>query len=174
MDWMSQIGGLLDQYGVGQPAQSPANDDVLHQVLNNVPQSTLSDGLATAFRSDQTPAFGQMAAQMFGQANPQQKAGLLNTLLAAAGPTIMSQIASRGGNMGLLAGLMGGGQPQVTPEIAQQISPEDVQEIATQTEKQDPSVIDQISNFYSAHPTLVKTVGAAAIGIIMAKLADRQ
>ncbi len=174
MDWMSQIGNLVGQFTGGEAAQPAGTDDALNQVLHNVPQSALSGGLAEAFRSDQTPAFGQMAAQMFGNANPEQRAGLLNTLIAAAGPAVLSQLASRGGGLGMLGGLLGSSQPQVTPELAQQISPDDVQELAAQTEKNDPSVIDRISDFYSEHPTLVKTVGAAAIGIILAKIAQRQ
>ena len=174
MDWMNKIGSLVEQFSGGQATQPAVDDDALHQVLHNVPQSDLSGGLAAAFRSDQTPAFGQMAAQMFGNANPQQRAGLLNTLIAAAGPAVLSQLLPKGGNLGLLAGLLGSGQQEVTPELAQQFSPEDVQELATQTEKHDPSVIDRISDFYSQHPALVKTIGAAALGIIMAKIAQRQ
>jgi hypothetical protein len=33
-----------------------------------------------------------------------------------------------------------------------------------------PSVIDQIGRFYSAHPTLVKTIGVAAIGLVMSQM----
>ena len=42
-----------------------------------------SIGLAAAFRSDQTPPFGQMVSRLFSQSGGQQQAGLLNTLLAA-------------------------------------------------------------------------------------------
>ena len=42
---------------------------------------TLAEGL----KSSETPAFGQLASQLFGNSNPDQKAGLLNTLLATAG-----------------------------------------------------------------------------------------
>lgn len=174
MDWMNKIGGLVEQFTGGQATQTARSDDDLHQVLHNVPQTDLAGGLADAFRSDQTPAFGQMAAQMFGNANPEQRAGLLNTLIAAAGPAVLSQLIPRGGNLGLLGGLLGGGQSQVTPEMAQQFSPEDVEVLASHTEKHDPSVIDRISDFYSQHPTLVKTIGAAAIGIILSKIAQRQ
>jgi hypothetical protein len=174
MDWMNQIGSLVEKFTGGQGTQPATDDDALHQILHAVPKSALSGGLAEAFRSDQTPAFGQMAAQMFTNANPQQRAGLLNTLIAVAGPTVLSKLAPRGGALGLLAGLLGSGQTEVTPELAEQVTPDDVQELATQTEQHDPSVIDRISDFYSEHPTLVKTIGAAAIGIIMAKIAQRQ
>lgn len=174
MDWMSKIGGLVEQFTGGQATQAAVDHDDLNDVLHNAPQADLAGGLADAFRSDQTPAFPQMAAQMFGNANPEQQAGLLNILIKAAGPAVLSQLAPQGGNLGILGSLLGGGQSEVTPEIAKQFSPADVEELAAQTEKRDPSIIDRLSDFYSQHPTLVKTIGAAAIGIILSKLAQRQ
>jgi hypothetical protein len=174
MSWMDQIGGLLQQYTGANAAQAPgtAHDD-FEQLAQHAPSSTLADGLAAAFRSDQTPAFGQMAAQLFSNGNGQQRAGLLNTLISAAGPAIAAQLLSRGGSSGL-AGLLGGGQTQVTPEQAAQVSPEAVEQLAAHAEQKDPSVIDQVSNFYSEHPTLIKTLGAAALTIALAKIAETQ
>lgn len=174
MGWMDQIGGLLQQYAGASAAQAPhtAEDD-FHQLAQQAPSSAIADGLAAAFRSNQTPAFGQMAAQLFSNANGQQRAGLLNTLIAAAGPAIASQLLSRGGASGL-AGLLGGGQTHVTPEQAAEVPPEAVEQLAAHAEQRDPSVIDQVSNFYAAHPTLVKTLGAAALTIALAKIAESQ
>ena len=45
-------------------------------------------------KSDQTPPFAQMVAQMFGQANSQQQAGMLNQLLASLGPGALAALAS--------------------------------------------------------------------------------
>ena len=58
--------------------------------------------------------------------------------------------------------------------MAEQVSPEVVQEIATQAEQKDPSSIDMASNFYAEHPTLVKGLGAAALTIALAKVAANQ
>ena len=172
MDWMNQLGGLLQQYtGQGQAPQSVHDD--FDQVAQAAPQSAIAEGLAEAFRSDQTPPFGQMVAQLFGQSNGQQRAVILNSLIAAAGPAIAAQMLTRGGASGL-AGILGGGQTQVTPEQAAQISPESVEEIATHAQQQDPSIIDQVSNIYAAHPTLVKTLGGAALAIALARIAQRQ
>lgn len=178
MEWMNQLSGVLQQYTGASADQAPEtvhND--FDQVAENAPPSALADGLASAFRSDQTPPFGQMVGQLFGNANGQQRAGLLNTLIAAAGPTILSQVLSRGGGGGSglagLAGLLSGGQTQITPEQAGQVSPEAVRELAAQAEQRDPSVIDQVSNFYAQHPTLVKTLGAAALTLVLSKVANR-
>jgi hypothetical protein len=174
MDWMNQIGGMLQKYIGTQATQAPHSvDDDFDQVTQAAPKSALSDGLAAAFRSDQTPPFGQMAAQLFGRSNGQQKANILNTLISIAGPALVSQLLSRGGSSGL-AGLLGGGARQVTPQEAEQVPPQAVEEIASSAEKKDPSVIDRLSDFYAEHPSLVKTLGGAALTIALAKIAQRQ
>ena len=182
MDWMSQLSGVLNQYsGAGAaPAKSNVPDD-FDQIAQAAPRSELADGLAAAFRSDKTPEFGQMASQLFSNSTGEQRAGILNTLIRTAGPMILSQVLSRrtgsdsgGGLSGLIDMLTKGQQTQITPEQADQIPHEAVEEIAAQAEKRDPSVIDQVSNFYAEHPTLVKTLGAAALTIALSQIAKRQ
>ena len=179
------LGGLLQQY-LGQAA-APGQQTQTHfdQAAQSAPTDILSAGLAAMFRSDQTPAFGQMAGQMFGQANPNQQAGMLNSLIASMGPAVLASLLNKGGAGGGGGGALGGlgdllGQltgagatPTLTPAQASQLSPEQVQVIAEHAEKADPSVIDQLSNFYAEHPTLVKTVGSAALTIALAKMAER-
>jgi hypothetical protein len=171
---MDQIGGMLQQYTGASGAEPPQNvHNDFDQVVQAAPQSTLANGLAAAFQSNQTPPFGQMVGQLFGQSNNQQRAGILNTLIAAAGPAILSQVLQGRGGSGL-GGLLGGGQSQVTPEQAAQIPPDAVEQIASQAEQKDPSVIDRASEFYAQHPTLVKTIGGGALAIALAKIAQNQ
>ncbi|HEX8708058.1 MAG TPA: hypothetical protein VF723_07445 [Pyrinomonadaceae bacterium] len=188
MDWMNQISGLLQQYTGAQSAQAPETvHDDFDQVAQRAPQPALADGLAAAFRSEETPPFGQMTANLFANSNPQQRAGILNTLIRYAGPAILSRFMSGGGsasggaNTGgggglsdIINMLRGGQQQEVTPEQAARIPPEAVNQIADHAEQQDPSIIDQISNFYSEHPTLIKTLGGAALTVALAKIAQRQ
>ncbi|HMF57124.1 MAG TPA: hypothetical protein VK619_12350 [Pyrinomonadaceae bacterium] len=175
MDWMNQLGGLLQQYSGAATGQAPATaHDDFDQVAQHAPQSALADGLAAAFRSDQTPPFENMVGQLFTNGSGEQRAGLLNTVIAAAGPAIVSQMLSRGGSGASgLAGLLAGGQTEVTPEQAQQVSPEAAEHLAAEAARHNPSVIDEVSNFYSQHPTLVKTLGAAALAIAISKIAGR-
>jgi hypothetical protein len=173
MDFMNQIGGLLQKYAGMQAAQAPdtAQDD-FDQLTNSVPRSTLTEGIAEAFRSNQTPPFEQMLGQIFGNSGGQQRASIINTLIATLGPQLVAQFLNRGGASGL-AGLLNSGQNHLTPEQAEQIPAETVQEIATIAEKKDPSVIDRISDFYAEHPTLVKTLGAAALTVALSKIAEK-
>jgi hypothetical protein len=176
MDWMNQIGGLLKQYSGAQPEQAPDTvEDDFDQLTQAAPESALADGLSAAFRSEQTPPFGQMLGGLFNQSSGTQRASILNTLISALGPTVVSQILSRvGGGGGGLAGMLGGGQTEVTPEQAEAIPPQVVEEVAAEAEKRDPSVVDMISNVYAQHPTLIKTLGAAALTVALAKIAERQ
>lgn len=181
MGWMDQLGGLLQQYGGtdAQPAHDQVNDH-FDQFSQAAPQSALAEGLSAAFRSNQTPAFGQMLGGLFGQSNNQQRAGILNTLISTLGPTIVAQVLQRqgggggGGGLAGLAGLLGGGQTQVSPEAAAQVSPEAIAALGAHAEQKDPSIIDTVSDFYAQHPTLVKGLGAAALAIAMSKIAQAQ
>ncbi|HZT56226.1 MAG TPA: hypothetical protein VFA35_08375 [Burkholderiaceae bacterium] len=174
------LGSLLQQYlgGAAAPNQQQAEAH-FDQAAQNAPTDVLSSALSAMFRSDQTPAFGQMAGQLFGQANPNQQAGMLNSLIASMGPAVLASLLNKGGagGGGALGSLLGqltgsGAAPQLTPAQASQVSPEQVQVIADAAEKSNPSIVDQMSAFYAEHPTLVKTVGGAALSIALAKLAE--
>ncbi len=131
-----------------------------------MPQSHLASGLAEAFRSDQTPPFPQMIGNLFGQSNGQQRAGILNQLLGAAGPGVLSMI---GGSVG---GLLNPGS-QVTPQQAEQIPQETVQQLAEHAQQNNPSIIDQASSFYAQHPKLVQGLGAGALALMMSHMSRR-
>lgn len=172
MGLMDELNSVLQQYANRSGSQPPPTqvDQHFDQVAQAAPKDVMAEGLASAFRSNNTPAFGQMLGGLFNQSNGDQKAGILNQLLASTGPGVLSQLA--GGGAGL-AGLFSGGKSQVTASQAQQVSPEVVQQLAAHAEKSDPSIIDKASSFYAEHPGLVKTLGGAALTIAMAKMAEK-
>jgi len=178
------LGNLLQQYLGGATAPAQQTEEHFDQASQNAPPDVLSSGLAAMFRSNDTPAFGQMAGQLFGQANANQQAGMLNQLIAGMGPAVLASLLNKGGSggggaLGGLGGLLGqltGGSsegPVLTPAQASQITPEQVQILANHAEQTNPGIIDQMSSFYAEHPTLVKTVGSAALAIALAKIAER-
>jgi len=57
------------------------------------------------------------------------------------------------------------GSGEVGPQQANQVSPQQVQEIAANAQKQNPSVVDQVSSFYAQHPQVVKALGGLALAI---------
>lgn len=164
MSWMDQLGSIVQQYSGGGAASAQAPDVHEHfdQVAQAAPQSVLADGIAGAFRSNQTPAFGEMVSNLFNQSDGTQKAGILNRLMASAGPGILAQIPG-------LAGILNTGQ-QITPQQAQQVPAQAVQDLATHAEKTNPSIVDEVSGFYAQHPDVVKALGGLALSIALQKM----
>lgn len=172
MSWLDSVGQLLKQYTSGGAAAAPAPDVHEHfdQVMQAAPRSAVAEGLAAAFRSDQTPAFGQLVSTLFTNSNVDQKAGLLNQLISSVNPATLTQILSGAG----LTGLLGGAGAQLSPDQAQKVSPEVIQQLAAHAEKTSPSIIDSLSNFYAQHGALVKTLGSGVLAVALAKIAERQ
>jgi hypothetical protein len=172
MSWTDRVGSLLKQYTSGGAAAQPAPDVHAHfdQVAQEAPPGAIAEGLTAAFNSDKTPAFGQMLSTLFNNSNGDQKAGMINQLLSSVTPDTLTKVLSSAG----LAGLMGAGSTQLTPDQAQRLSPETVQQLATHAQNSDPSVVESVSTFYAQHTTLIKTLGGAALTVALAKVAERQ
>lgn len=165
------LGGLLQQYlgGTQNVDHSRVSEDY-HQVAQNAPPGAVEQGLSEAFRSDQTPPFSQMIGNLFGNADPQQKAGMLSQLISGLSPGLLGSVA---GGLGGLLHSNNGSAGAVTEEQASQMTPEQVQKIAAEAEQQNPGIVDKMSSFYVNHPGLVKTIGSAALAIALAKIAQR-
>jgi hypothetical protein len=169
MNWLDQIGNILQSYAgsAGGAATAPsAVREHFDQIAQVAPKSEVAEGLAEAFRSDQTPSFDQMVSNLFSHSDGEQRAGILNRLLAVAGPGILAQLP-------MLAGSLTGGQ-QITPQQAEKVPPETVQQMASQAEQKRPSIVDEVSGFYAEHPQVVKALGGAALAILIQKMANRE
>lgn len=175
------FGSLLQQYmGGAQNADSTQIENDFRQVSQHAPRADIGRGVAEALRSDQTPPFSQMIGQLFGHGDANQRAGMLNQLIGGLSPGLL---ASLGGGLGSLFGnsangasganLGTGAMPQISPEQAAQLDAAQVQQIADHAQQQDPSIVDRMGDFYAAHPTLVHTIGSAAMAIAMGKIAER-
>jgi len=159
---------ILKQY-----AERPTDTETdFDEVARQVPPDVLGSGIAQAFRSDQTPSFGDMMGRLLSGSNVQQRTGLLNQLIQAVGPAVLSGVA--GGALGrLLQSAQGKAQPTLTPSEAEQLTPQQMQEIAVAAEKKDPGVLDRVGAFYAQHPELVKVLGGAALAIALGQVATR-
>ncbi len=173
MNWLNEITDVLQNYSqTGQPRPESEVESHFNRVAQSAPPADLAGGLAAMFHSDQTPPFAQMIGQLFSSSNGAQRANLLNTLLSSgAGAGILAQLAQAAGIS--IPSALGGSAP-ITPEVADRIPTEVVQQAAAHAEEQDPSIIDRLSEIYAQHPTLVKTLGAAAMTIAMSHLANRR
>ncbi len=159
MGLFDEIKGLASQYTGGNTPTGDANTN-FDQVAKAVDSSTLAQGIAAAMRSDQTAPFAQLVSQLFANGSSDQKASMLNTILAAA-PQLSTMIPGLGSS------------GAVSPQQASAISPDAIQDIAHQAEQHDPSIVDKLSSVYANHPTLVKTLGAAAMAIAVRAIAEK-
>jgi hypothetical protein len=157
---------ILSQYA-GSPAPQANTAGHFDEVAHQAPAGSLGTALASMFRSDATPPFGQTVGQLFGQSNPEQRAGVLNQIIQSLGP---GALAAGGGILAKVLGTAGGATsapPTVSPDQASRVSPDDVTTIATHAEQQNPSIVDRLGSFYSQHPEVVKTLGVAALAVAM-------
>jgi hypothetical protein len=172
MAWMDEVTDIVSRYagagGGAAPAQADPHRDYC-EVAGSAPSQVVADALAHTFRSDQTPSFPEMVSSLFQQSNPDQRAGLLSQLLRRVSPSALAGLPSQS----VLAG-PAGGQQNVSPETARQVSSDQVKQIASQAQRDDPSIVDRVSGFYAQHPGVVKALGGAAITIALRHIAGRR
>lgn len=129
----------------------------------------MARGVTEALRSDQTPPFPQMVSQLFDHSDANERAGMLNQLLSGISPALLGSLG--GGVIGNL--FRGNDAPAaISAEQAAQLTPQQVQQIAEEAEKENPSIVERMGDFYAEHPTLVKTIGGAALAIILGRVAE--
>jgi hypothetical protein len=159
---------ILNRYAASPPGDYPqeAGDD-FDEVAHRAPPEVVSEGLADAFRADQTPPFADMVAQLYEHSDPGQRAGLLNQILAAAGPGALSA----GPLSELLRHFRDG--TQVSDHEADALEPRQVKDIARRAEEHNPGVIERVSQFYARHPDLVRNLGSMALSIALRNMARR-
>jgi hypothetical protein len=161
--------GLFDVLKQYAGSAAPGEDTHAHfdTVAQQASPDSLGSALSSVFRSNATPPFGQTVGGLFDQSNPQQRAGILNQIIQSMGP------AALGAGGGILAKILGGASPAggapptITPAQASQISPADAAVLATQAEQHNPSIVDAAGSFYAQHPAIVKTLGVAALAMVM-------
>lgn len=173
------IGNILQQYNNVNPQQPPGRvEQDFDDIAQNSHHEDLAHGLSAAFRSDQTPPFGNMVGQLFSQADSQQRSGMLGQLLGALGPSVLGSLMGGGLGGGALGGLLNraGGQDraELRPEDVDNLSPEEVQELAARAERENPGIVDQMSRFYAQNPGLVKALGGAALAVAMGQMSQRR
>jgi hypothetical protein len=155
MGWINDMQDVLSQYrnpaASSGAASAPQHYD---QLAQSAPSSVLAGALASTMRSSNTPAFGDLIAQLFGSSNPAQRAGIVQHLQQAAGSAP-------------------GGSGKVTADQAGSMAPDTVRALAEQAERRDPSIVDRASAFYAQHPTLVKGLGAAVLATLMHHVASQ-
>jgi len=116
------------------------------EIAREEPPEALSEGLAHAFRAEETPSFGEMVSNLFRNSDPHQRSGLLERLREA----------------------LGGREP------LDDADPRQVEELANKAESRSPNIVERVSRFYAQHPALVRNLGSAALTIALSRMAQRR
>jgi hypothetical protein len=141
---------ILNRYAAAPPGHYPPEAiDHFGEVAQNAPREVVSEGLADAFRDEQTPPFPDMVAQLYEHSNPGQRAGLLELFRRFRGA------------------------PKVSEQDAGALEPHQVRDIAQRAEEHNPGVVERVSEFYSRHPDLVRNLGSMALSIALRNIARR-
>ena len=159
MSLLDQLGGVLNNVMGGNLSDQQAGEhyDQIHQ---SVPQDQLGAAIGPALASLGGSQVQQSVTNSAAQMDPQQRGNLMQTLLGGLGGA---------GNLGGILSQLG-----ISPSVQndpQSASPDDLGKLAAHTQANNPDVFHQAMSFYSAHPTLVKAFGAAAIAGIARHLA---
>jgi hypothetical protein len=105
-----------------------------------------------------------MEGTLFSNSNGRQRA--VSQLAGAVEPGLL-------GSLGLGNPMGQSRNGQIAPKQANQVSPAIAQQLAEHAERQDPTIVDRASEFYSQHPMLVKALGAGALAIVMSHMSRR-
>jgi hypothetical protein len=172
MSLEKDVSSVLQQYATDTGVHSAKKvENDFAQITQQVPVQDVMNGLSEAMRSEHTPPFDQMVGESFEQGDADQRAGMLNQLLDGAG---FSAVKSLIGSSPVQAALKSKGmqEPAITPELADQVHPELVQQIAREAEQENPEVIEKMSNLYAEDPALVKTLGGGTLSVALSKIAE--
>jgi hypothetical protein len=162
MGLLDSMKDMLAQYTAGAAAGNAEAD--FQKLAQSADAGTLAHGIEAVIRSDQTPPFAQIVSQLFANATPDQKAGMLKALLSELPPEQQAQLSA----------MLGGGSSSgsSSPGASAMPSNDTIASMAQRAEQSGPGVIQAMSNFYAQHPTLVKTLGTTAMVIAMRKIAE--
>ncbi len=157
--------GLLDMLQQAINNAAGTNEQHIDAVTREAPKDELGRGVAEAFRSDETPPFSDMVGSLFEKASPEQRTAMLNAIVEKLGPGALAGVAG-----GALAGHEGANTPSILLDKASQISPRDVRDVVSTAAAGEPGLMDRMGQFYAEHPDLVKTLGAGALAVVLAKM----
>jgi hypothetical protein len=157
---------ILERYAQRRPEALSGDAEMEFEVVaQQAPPEVVSEGLADAFRAEQTPPFGDMVAQLFQRSDPEQRAGLLNLLVGTAGPAAFAE-----GPLDEVVRYLRDGS-RIGADEADALLPHQAKEVAERALEHHPGVIERVSEYYARHPELVATLGKAALTVALANMA---
>ena len=163
------IKDVVAKYAKAGPPPSPFSvHNEFDELDNHCHRDTLAEGISELFHSRSVAAFGELLSQLYSRSDPAVRTGLIAVLLSAVRPVGASHSTA-------LAEVIDAFQRgELTADKGHRVSPGDVQQLATHAVRQDVSMLERVSDFYSQHPHLVKTLDPDALRVILTKMARKE
>lgn len=161
MALFDQLSGLLNNVASGNLSEQETHAHY-DQIAQAVPPQTLGNVIGPALASLGAGQLQQGVANSAAQMSPDQRGGLVGSLLGGLG--------SSGMNVGSLLGQLG-----INPAVAsnpQSATPQETATLAAHAQATNPGLLQEAMSFYSQHPTLVKALGTVAIAKIASSLSQ--
>ena len=163
MALFDQLSGLLGNVMNGNLTEQQTHDHY-DQIAQNTPPQNLGAAIGSALGGMNTGEVQERVANSATQMSPQQRGGMVESLLGGLG--------SSGMNVGGLLSQLGINQNVASnPQSA---TPDEVAALAAHAHSTNPGVLQQAMSVYQAHPTLVKALGTVVIAQIARHLSNPQ
>lgn len=169
----NDLSAVLQQYAAetGVHSVQKVEQDFV-AVAQQVPTEEVTDGLAQAMHSEQTPPFEDVLAESFDRGDAGLRSDMLKRLIDAAGHVVLKPLADHRILPPLPDDAHDQASGQIDGEAVLRLAPEAFRDIAREAVLQDPSVVDRMSEFYAINPLAGKTLGGATLSVALSKMAE--
>lgn len=169
----NDLSAVLQQYAAetGVHSVHKVEQDFV-AVAQQVPAEEVTDGLAQAMHSEQTPPFEDVLAESFARGDAALRSDMLRRLIEAAGHAVLKPLADHRILPPLPATEYIRAIEHVDDEAAQRLAPDAFRHIAREAVMQDPTVVDRMSEFYAVNPSAGRTLGGATLSVALSKMAE--
>ena len=99
--------------------------------------------------------------------SPLERTGVLNSLMATLGADMMARQLRQAEIRGADRVAVG---RWIEPDLAEDVSPEAVEELAAVAEQRDARIVDRLAEYYAVQPALIKSLGEPAVSVVLAHL----
>ena len=163
------LGSLLQQHAGHVTAADPDGvAQAFKHIVGEQPQSSVAQGIARAFLSDQTPPFAQLVSQLFLRSDTGLRTELLNLLLDNVSPTMLSALA---GSVGTL--FTENGHPHLSAEQIADITPPQVAEIAAVAQQHNAGVVERIATLFAQHANVFNGLDSDILKVALGTMAQQ-
>jgi len=164
------LGSLLQQHAGHVTAADPDGvAQAFKHIVGEQSQSSVAQGIARAFLSDDTPPFAQMVSQLFFRSDSGLRTELLNLLLDNVSPTMLSALA---GSVGTL--FTENGHPHLSTEQITDITPPQVAEIAVVAQQHNPGIVERVAMLFARHPDIFNGLDSDILKVALGSMAQQR